>query len=506
MSSGEFSIFALNPINMSIISGGSYGASVEANISSPLTAFGEVPIAQNTAFIQNTAAYNLVPSNFREYTATGGSTGAANEKWFCTTGTSVGGYGAIQSFRSLNYNAGQGGLARFTGLFTTGVGLNWQGVGLLSVTDEFSFGMNGEDFGVWHRYGGAIEVRTIQVTGASGGSTDLTLTLNGVVYTIPLTSGTEEHNAYEIESWLNTNQGVWSADQIGDTVIVSALSDGPKSGTYSFSHATATGTITQNAAGVTKTSDFVAQSNWNVNNLSTWSTPLDPTNGNVFQIKYQYLGFGDIDYFVEDPQTGGFVNVHKIKWANSSANTSITNPSLRFGMYAASVGTTTSVTTECASCALFVEGVPTKTRNPRAVKNTQTITTSGYTNILALRNRKTYNSKNNQVEIEPININIANESTKNAVIELRGAPTFSGDTNFTNVGNNLVSDVDTTNNTISGGRLLASFAVGGGESVDVNLKDFQIRIPPTLIISIAAELTSGSNSPVTATLTYYEDI
>lgn len=470
------------------------------------TAFGEQAIAQNTAFIQNTAAYNLIPANFREYTATGGSTGVANNKWFCTTGTSVGGYGAIQSFRSLNYNAGQGGLARFTGIFTTGVTLNWQGVGLVSVTDELSFGMNGTDFGIWHRYGGAVEVRTIQVTTPASGSENLTLTLNGVGYTIPLTSGTVEQNAAEISAWLSDNQSVWGADQIDDTVIISALSDGAKSGSYSFSSSTAAGTITQNAAGVTKTSDFIAQADWNVNNLSSWDTALDPTKGNVFQIKYQYLGFGDIKFYVEDPETGSFVEVHRIKYANTSITTSVTNPSLRFSLYAASVGTTTSVTTESASCALFVEGVPVKTRNPRAVKNTQTITTSGYTNILSLRNRRTYNNKNNQVEIEPLNLNVANESTKNCVIEFRGNPAFSGETNFTNVGNNLVSDIDITANTISGGRLLASFAVGGGESVDIDLEKLKIRIPPTLIISIGGELTSGSASPVTATLTYYEDL
>ena len=192
------------------------------------TAFGELSVAEYTPFIQNTGVYGLIPANFREYTSASGTTGVEDRMFTCTTGTSVGGYGAIQSFRSLNYNAGQGGLARFTGMWTTTAENTWSGVGLVNLSDELSFGYNGTAFGIWHRYGGVAEVRTITVTGASAGSTNLTLTLNGVAYTIPLTSGTTAHNAYQIENWLNNNQSIWVADQIGSTVIISAQRDGAK--------------------------------------------------------------------------------------------------------------------------------------------------------------------------------------------------------------------------------------------------------------------------------------
>ena len=155
---------------------------------------------------------------------------------------------------------------------------------------------------------------------------------------------------------------------------------------------------------------------------------------------------------------------------------------------------------------MFVQGQVFKTRNPRAVKHTQTIGTTNYTNILTVRNRRTYNNLYNQIEIEPQNLTIANESGKNVEIELRGNATPSGDTNFTNVGNNLVSDIDTSTNTMTGGRLLAAFTVGGGDSVSVNLKELEIRVPPSLKLSVSAKLTSGASSPVTAAFTYYEDL
>lgn len=178
----------------------SQGNSVSpGQITSPLTGFGEVNVAQNNAFIQASATYNFLPSNFRDFTSGTGSTEVANKLFVCKTGTGVGGYGAIQSFRALNYKPGSSGLARFTALFESNAANSWQGVGLVNLGDELSFGYNGNSFGIWHRYGGLAEVRTLTITGAATGSETLTLTLNGVAYSIPLTSGSVEHNAWEIE-------------------------------------------------------------------------------------------------------------------------------------------------------------------------------------------------------------------------------------------------------------------------------------------------------------------
>ena len=475
---------------------------LEVALKEPVGAFGEFVGVNNIPVIQATAVYGLIPSNFREYTATGGSTGISNRMFTVGNGTSVGGYGAIQSFRALTYKAGQGAMARFTAVFTNNVASHWSGVGLVNLSDELSFGYNGTTFGIWYRTGGAAEVRTITVTGASGGSTNLTLTLNTVGYTIPLTAGTTAHNAYEIATWLNANQSVWVADQIGSTVIISAQSDGAKSGTYSYSHATSTGTIVQNTAGVTKTNNHISQASWNVNTYAA----LDPSKGNVYQIQYQYLGFGDIYFFVENESTGHLDLVHIIEYANNYTSPSLTQPALRFGMYSASTGTTTNVNVQCASVGCFTQsGIQNRTRNPRSVKNTQSVTTS-FINILTLRNRRTYNYLLNQVEVNLINLSLSSESTKNVEVEIRVNPTFSGETNFSNAGTQLVTDIDTTANTVSGGTLIAAFTIGSSGSLDIDLSSFDIIIPPSLILTISARVTSGAASNVTSTLTYYEDL
>ena len=473
------------------------------SIKDPLTAFGEIQVAENTAFIQGTGVYEFIPTNFREYTYASGTTGITDRMFATTCGTTLYGYGAIQSFRSLNYKAGQGGLARFTAVFAANAANHWSGVGLINLSDELSFGYNGTTFGIWYRSGGVAECRTITVTGGSGGSTNLTLTLNTVAYTIPLTAGTTAHNAYEIAAWLNntSNQAVWQADQIGATVIIIAQSDGAKSGTYSFSHATATGSIVQNKAGVAKTSTHIPKADWNVNTFAD----LDPSKGNIYQVQYQYLGFGNIFFSVENPDTGKFQLAHIIKYANANTTPSLRQPALRFGMYSSSQGSTTDIAVYCASVACFVQGKLTKTRNPRAVKHTQSVTTS-LTNVLTIRNRKSYNSITNQVEIEPQNITIASESSQSVEIEIRSNATFSGDTNFANAGTNLVGDVDTTANTVSNGTLLTAFTLGSKGNLSANLSQYEIAVPPSLTLTIAAKVVSGASSNVTAALTYYEDL
>lgn len=461
-----------------------------------LTSFNEVVISRSQAVVQSLPIYDILPNNFRTFTSLSGTAEVNSKMYTVTTGGTAFGYGAIQSFRSVNFNAGQSVVGRFVGLFEDAVANSWTGIGFVNISDELSFGYNGLDFGVWYRHGGVSEVRTIRVTAPSAGATNLTLTLNTVAYVIPLTAGTVELNAYEIAAWLNANQSVWVADQIDDTVIISAQSDGAKSGTYTYSHATSTGTITQNKAGVTKTSEHIPQADWD--NPVT----IDHTKLNNFIIEY---GNGDARFFIENPDTNSIQLVHKLSFSNNRTTQMLNNPSMRFGIYAASVGSTTDIRIRCASVGIFMNGELVKTRNPRATKNTQSVTTS-FTNVLTIRNRRTYNYNYNQVEIQPINLSISSEAVKNVEIEVRTNATFSGATDFTAVGNNLVSDQDTTANTVNGGVLLAAFTVSSNGTASVNLSSLDIRVPPSLPITISARVTSGAAANVTATLTYYEDV
>jgi hypothetical protein len=464
------------------------------------TANNELEVVQNTSYVLASPVYNLLPSNFRAFTATGGSTAVTGREFTVTSGTSAGGYGAIQSFRSVKFTYGHSVINRFCARFPTNVAQCWQGVGLISLTDEVSFGYNGTDFGVWHRYGGEVEVRTIQVTGAAGGAENATVTINGDPYTVPLTNLSVQGNAFEIAAYLDANATGYFAEQLDDSVFISAASDGAKSLTWSFSSATATATVTRNTTGVTKTSDFTAQADWS----GEAPTGFDPTKGNTYEIAFQG-GYGDIHYYIYDTTNNYFHLAHDVLSKNLRDSPTLNNPSMKAGLYVASTGATTSVTTYCAQLAGFAQGANNPTRNPRAFSASKTATTT-LTNILTIRNKRIYNDLVNQAEIVPILMGLATESGKNTEFELIANATLAGTTNFQDTGTNLLSEYDTSGTTVTGGRFLAAFEISGSGSSEVNLRDLFIRQPPTLSLTIAAKISATPNALVSVSLTWLEDI
>ena len=480
-----------------------YETGLPVRVASSTSAFGDLVVANNTPFIQSAPLYGYLPANFRAFTATGGTSGISAHEFAVTTGTNAGGYGAIQSFRGLNYKAGEGGMARMTGRFATGgVALSEQGVGLLNIGDEISFGFNGTAFGTWHRHNGKPEIQLVTVTATPSGGENLTLTLNSVVYTIPLTNATVQTNATEIANYLTANATELVATQNNDQVTIVYLSDGDKAGTFSFSSGTATGTILETTEGVTKTSDFTAQTEWNID-TAAW---LDPTKGNVYQVQYQYLGYGAITYSIENPDTGSISPVHRIRYANVNTQPSLGNPSMHVGLYAYSAGSTTNISAYSASVSAFVQGSIARTRNPRSANNVKTSVTTAMTNIMTLRNRKSVNGNINQIEVTPLQLSVFTETTKGATIEIYGNTTLGGIPNYQYTGTNLVMEKDTAGTTTTGGRLLASYVVPGNSTLLIDLTTLAIRIPPTLAFTIAGKVNSGASNTIGCSLVYYEDV
>lgn len=493
---------------------GAEGVSSPVNEDNPLpiradheTAFGEIFIAKKKPVIRGSPQYNLLPANWRTYTATGGSAAVTGKQFICQTGTSVGGYGVVRSLRSVNYHPGTGVIGYFAGYFTAGIALSQQGIGFFNIGDGYLFGYNGADFGIIHQYGGKPEVRTVTVSVASSGSTNLTLTLNDVVYTIPLTAGTTEHNSYEIETWLNANQSVWSAKQNDSEVVLMALTEGAKNGAYSYSHATSSGSIAQTTAGATKTTAFYAQEDWTLNDLSTWGTAFDPTKGQSYAIQYHGVRYGMVEFFVMDQDSGRYIPVHRITFNNTGTAISLNNSSMRIGVYAASLGSSGTNLTAAAGCmSAYQAGEDDPVRNPRGDANTQTTVGTDFTNIMTVRCKEVYNGEPNQIEIEPLLVTGRTETSKGAVLAIFTNATFSGETNFTDLANNLVSEVDKTKNTITGGTPIAQFDVAANSPLRETLKELSIRVPPTISITLAMKVNSGAASDCSAALTWYEDV
>lgn len=475
-------------------------------IESPTSAFGEVLVAEQTPEVQLDASTGLrTQQEVETYVGTTGSvtvedTGTGYE-WRCQTGTDVGGYGLVRSQNALVYKAGQGSALRFTARFDKGIALSTLRAGGIGVGNELSFGYNGTSFGILFRRAGKLEMRRLTLSAAATGNETATITLNGTEYTVSLTNGTTVHNTNEIAA--ATYGGAWVATGNDSTILFIAQSVGAKSGTYSFSSTgTAAGTFSQVAAGAAVNDTWYPQSTWNVNRCNgsgPFAMTLNPQNINVYEIKYQYLGAGNLDFSIENPADGRFALVHRIQYAGNFQSPSITNPSYKVGVFAASLGSTTNLSAYSSSMAAFLQGREVETKNPDGHSNSRTGVGTTLTNILSIRVRQEINGIIQLKEVLPHLLTYAGEGTKPIAFECLLNPTLAGDPDWQyhegNTTNTIVEIMDTSvtvshNDGVT--QEVANPQIGKSGNGAINLEALGVRLKRGDVLTIAGKATSGT--------------
>ena len=114
---------------------------------------------------------------------------------------------------------------------------------------------------------------------------------------------------------------------------------------------------------------------------------LDPTKGNVYQMKFQWLGFGAITFGVEDASTGVIVPVHRIQYANTNTEVHLLNPSFPMTSRVGNTTNNSNITVKTASMASEIEG-KIRLLGPRnTISNTKTGVGTTLTNIVTIRNK-----------------------------------------------------------------------------------------------------------------------
>ena len=431
------------------------------------------------------------------FTDTGGSVTMKSDhggrEFECATGTSIGGFGLLRSIVAVRYHPGQGVTMMWTARFSPPVALLAQRAGGIAVGCELSFGHDGTNgFGVLYRTAGRLEIRLLTLTGAAGGSETATVTLNSVAITVDLTSGTEAHNAFQIASDPDFLTNGWSAFQNESTVIFIARAVGPMAGSYSFSSATATGTITQVNAGTVVVDTWVYQASWD-NPTPFGVEALNPLNGNVYRADFGYLGYALIKYSVMDPDTGEFILVHTIKYPNRNQVPNIDSPSFKIGWFAASLGSTTDASVFGASAVGQTEGKQApNTEVGFSTFNTKNVGVT-LTNVLSIRSRAEINSFINFSELVLHVLSIAVDGTKPAVLEVWINAALGGEPNWQYINQtNSNAEFDTAGTTVSGGVLILTLVVGKTGNELINVADFTQLISREETITVAVQATSGT--------------
>jgi hypothetical protein len=486
-------------------------------IAEPLTAFGEVRTSQPTPIVQMDGVYGVM-DNTETFTASGGTVTAVNGNIDCAITTTVGSYAVFRSKRALRYRPGQGALFRWTSIFdTNAVANSLQIAGPFNSSSGFLVGYDGAAFGVMHRTGGYHEARTITVSAGASGAETVTLTLNTVAYSIPVTSGTAAFGAYQIAAWLEANQSVWDAWQDGSTVVILGLELGSKAGTYTISSTgTLAGSIAQQTAGVAATETWVDQADFNIDPLDG-SGPsgmtIDPAMGNVYAVDMQYLGYGDVDMLIENDDTGRLFAFHRWHFNNLRTVPTLTNPTLKIGQAVASLGSTTALTLKGASWMGAVDGEVNAFRTPRAYSYQRASVGATLTSVLAIRVRGVFRGLAQLAEVFPKIAYVSPEGTRACEIKFLLNPTFAGTTNWTYIDEtNSLVEYDITGTTFSSnGTELASFVVAGSSQGNLNFSQLEsgglhpVHLQRSDVLVIAARIVGGAGNNVTASLTWLED-
>lgn len=372
-------------------------------------AFGEAINAELTPKIQIAFPYNI-NTDIVDTTVTGsGTVTQSDSKAVLQTTAASSSSAAFNSQRINKYRPGQGGLIRFTAIFTAGAEGSTQAIGIGDSADRLCFAYNNTIFSILTRQ--------------------------------------DNVNTY-------VAQTAWSDDKGDGTSILPVI---------------------------------------------------DQTKGNVFQIRYQWLGFGMLYFYMENPVTGKLICVHKIQYANANTVPSIFNPSLP--LFAEVVNTTnaTNIKLETSSMAAFVEGRSVILGPKNSIDNTKASIGTTENNIVTIRNKATFASKTNRVGVMLSLMGAAVDGTKPAICRIIKNATLGGSPSFTDISvNTSVIDYDTAGTTISGGQALFTFPLAKADGFSEPAKDLDIEIDPGDTLTLSAKATSGTTD-VTAAFSWVED-
>jgi len=256
----------------------------------------------------------------------------------------------------------------------------------------------------------------------------------------------------------------------------------------------------------------VAQSSWDdpLDGTGATGMTLDQTKINVFFIQFQYLGAGAITLWVEDDDTGEIAKVHTIDYANTNTSPSVHNPNFHFTMWVNNAATTTDLVMKSSSYAYFIEGKTSfielhQPENSSGIKEKTTVTTE--VAIFTIRNKSTYASKTNFIDIVFLNVSGSIEaSSANNLGNIRIVKntTLGGSPSYSDINtSDSVIEIDTAGTTLTGGKeLFADLLAGKNDEFNKSLIDAKIILNPGDTITIAG--TSANSATIDALLVWRE--
>lgn len=229
--------------------------------------------------------------------------------------------------------------------------------------------------------------------------------------------------------------------------------------------------------------------------------------GNIFQIVYQWLGYGAIRFFVEHPTLGRFVPVHVIEYANTSAEVSFRNPSLPLVADSFNVGGASGAASvlQTPSMGAFADFPDTSLGPLRGTRNLKNFGTGVITNIFTIRNDATFQGVPNQTPLRMAYWSGALDGNQIAEFRLIRNATLGGAPVFNPLdANESPVSVDVAGTTVAAGRLLIAEGIGVDNGFGRVLEEMRIELDPGETLTLAAEKLAGAAGNHAGSLSWRE--
>lgn len=267
------------------------------------------------------------------------------------------------------------------------------------------------------------------------------------------------------------------------------------------------------------TDTWTTQANWNGDKCDgtgasgfTW----DKTKGNVMQIVYPFLGYGNINFWVLNPATGSWILCHTIRYANSSELIQVDNPSFAFFARVVNTGSTTNRTMYVASVMVAVTGNQSYLTASWGTANLKTSVTTE-TNILSLRNATTYNTLANTGVMLLRSLSVSSDGgngsallTLKRAVTLGGSPAFAAisgttaDSGVTITSGLSVASVDTAGTTITGGQQVFNITLARNGDSTVDLMPYEIEVQPGETYTFSVTVQAAAD--IRVAVNWFEDL
>lgn len=495
--------------------GGGSGSGGGTVITGPLSGFGELETVSPSPTAQVAFVYGVNPVLVTPYTyGAGASVTSANGELVVASGNTTTSYARLISKKVAKYRPGQATMARWTARFTAGSAGNRQMAGLYNIEGGYQFGYTGDTFGILYTEAATVEVQTLTVTAAPTGAGNVTVTLDGgpaVVVAVTNQPNTSVTASQIAAADYSQASGGWDAQAVANVVYFTRRLPG-SAGASTFAPGAVpgiAGTFAILTVGVAATEQFVAQTAWNqdkMNGTGLSGITIDPTKGNVYEVQFQYLGYGDAYFYVVNGLTGRPTLVHIIQNANTRTSTNLRNPNLYLTWESRNTGTGTSVTMRGASGGTFVEGVVAYVGAQFAVQASVTLNAGVETPILSLRGSTVYQSRVSTAQLQIDRICVACDGTKTVAFRVyKNGVLTSPRWQSVNATTSAASyDANATAFSIGTGALIYAFSVAKTGNSTESVTDLVLFLQAGDVITITG--TSANASDVTASLVWIEDV